>query len=168
MGDTISAPPLFERRDAEKLEELLELLDENPGMFEHMQKLADAFYINLEFDNAEWGGIDLDCKRPFGNSYMPGDVAEIIGEKYPYDKDGQKDEELESYCIQLYNYLPTFLKYQWAYFKSRQNSTAGAQIENLANELIKLCEKGDIGSVKTLLEFGPNTLRNIIKLTQGR
>lgn len=99
---------------------------------------------------------------------MPGDVAEIIGEKYPYDEDGQKDEELESYCIQLYSYLPTFLKYQWAYFKSRQNSTAGAQIENLANELIKLCEKGDIGSAETLLEFGPNTLRNIIKLAQGR
>lgn len=57
MTDTINAPPLFERKEAKKLEELFELLDENPGMFEHMQKLADAFYTNLKVDDMEWGGI---------------------------------------------------------------------------------------------------------------
>lgn len=44
-----------------------------------LEKLAEAFFKNLLIDNCEYGGIGLDCKRPFGNSDADCDILEIIG-----------------------------------------------------------------------------------------
>ena len=43
-----------------------------------MLKLELAFFDNLERDNCEYGAIGVDCKRPFGNSDVEGDILEII------------------------------------------------------------------------------------------
>lgn len=35
---------------------------------------------NIQFSNScEWGYIGLDCKRPFGNGDLVGDMARIVG-----------------------------------------------------------------------------------------
>ena len=47
---------------------------------EHLEKLEKAFFQNIErHDDCEYGSIGLDCKRPFGNSDVEGDILEIIG-----------------------------------------------------------------------------------------
>lgn len=40
--------------------------------------LAKAFFNNLTITTCEFGGIGLDCKRPFGNSDAEGDILEIL------------------------------------------------------------------------------------------
>jgi len=36
-----------------------------------LKLLADAFYDNLCYDDScEYGSIGVDCKRPFGNSFV--------------------------------------------------------------------------------------------------
>lgn len=94
---------MLEEQHAKQLEELLEMFEEDPESLTHMRLLADAFYKNVEFNNEfAWGCVGLDSKRPFGNSYVPGDVSEIIGIEYPFDENGNKDQEIEEYCAWLY------------------------------------------------------------------
>jgi hypothetical protein len=50
-----------------------------------MHKLAVAFFANLGRDNCEYGAIGVNCKRPFGNSDVEGDILEIIGEDFDGD-----------------------------------------------------------------------------------
>lgn len=39
-----------------------------------MLKLEKAFFANLQRDDCEYGGIGINCKRPFGNSDVEGDI----------------------------------------------------------------------------------------------
>ncbi len=57
------------------------------------QRLAQRLNI-VWSDNIELGSPGLDPKRPFGNSDMPGDVAEILGWQ-PVEWDGLSDEQRE-------------------------------------------------------------------------
>jgi len=62
---------------------------------EHI-KLLRAMY--WEFQEDENGAPGVDCKRPYGNSWILPDVAEALGRKLP-------DEEAEEYdevCDELY------------------------------------------------------------------
>lgn len=43
---------------------------------EHL-KLLRAAYVG--WDPCEYGAPAIDCKRPYGNSYVPGDIREITG-----------------------------------------------------------------------------------------
>lgn len=46
---------------------------------EDHRKLAARINV-VWFPEMEWGAVEFgDCKRPFGNSDMPRDVAEILG-----------------------------------------------------------------------------------------
>jgi len=82
-----------------------------------LKRLADAFYENLLFDDlCEYGYVGLDCKRPFGNSDVEGDILEIIKWK-PKGNDGYEacysSEQLE-YARHLYiDELIPYLKRQW-------------------------------------------------------
>lgn len=49
-----------------------------PPITEDHVKLARRINI-VWLDDIEWGSVGLDPKRPFGNSDMTGDVAEILG-----------------------------------------------------------------------------------------
>jgi hypothetical protein len=75
-----------------------------------MAELADAFYDNLERGNCEYGGWGLDDKRPFGNSDVAYDIAEIIGLKVPEEDDL---DEAHEYCDDLYNDLGAYLRKKW-------------------------------------------------------
>lgn len=76
-------------------------------------KLADAFFKNLEYDNScDYGSVGVDCKRPFGNSDVEGDILEIIDWK-PEGNDGngtcyaswQYEYARELYCSELVPFL---------------------------------------------------------------
>ncbi len=76
-----------------------------------MQLLADAFFKNLLLNKD--GSIGLDSKRPFGNSFIEGDIADIIGYPINSHSDDSDDEEYLVYLKDLYSSLPEFLKSKW-------------------------------------------------------
>lgn len=56
-----------------------------------------------EYSDCETGAPQVDCKRPYGNSYVPPDVAKILGVTLSYDDENQvyKDKVRE---IMQYHY----------------------------------------------------------------
>lgn len=93
---------------------LLESFKNNPGRKQHLEKLADAFYENLYQDDCEFGGWGIDSKRPFGNSYVEGDIAYICGLEIPSDYDSACEyEDMMQYLKGLYSDLGTFIKYRY-------------------------------------------------------
>lgn len=89
---------------------------------EDLAKLADAFFENIEYDSGcEYGSIGVDCKRPFGNSDVEGDVLEIIGQA-PDGDDGDHacwSSGQREYASRLYqNELVPYLRTQWSARKS--------------------------------------------------
>lgn len=57
-------------------------------------KLLQRMYVGWE--DCEYGAPAIDCKRPYGNSDVPGDIAEILGWRYDpeddmFDYDGMHD-----------------------------------------------------------------------------
>jgi hypothetical protein len=82
-----------------------------------LAKLADAFFDNIAYDPAcEYGSIGLDCKRPFGNSSVEGDILEIIGAEMQGD-DGDGPcwaSHQREYAASLYQEkLVPYLREQW-------------------------------------------------------
>jgi len=57
-------------------------------------KLLKRMYVS--WSQCEFGAPEIDPKRPYGNSDVPGDIHEILTGKYPED---ELDEDLEDkYC----------------------------------------------------------------------
>jgi hypothetical protein len=54
---------------------------------EHL-KLARRMYV--EWDNCEYGAPAINPKRPYGNSDVEGDIAEILG--WAWDRDNDRPE----------------------------------------------------------------------------
>lgn len=84
---------------------------------QHLARLADAFFENIEYDgSAEFGSIGLDCKRPFGNSSVEYDIIEIIGLLEAYNSVGEEHQRAyKRYARELYcNDLVPYLKRRWA------------------------------------------------------
>lgn len=80
---------------------------------EHLKLLAIAFFDNLEYmDACEYGSIGLDFKRPFGSSYVQGDILEIckVEPEMPEDGEMYYSKEQEEYADELYQELPQYLK----------------------------------------------------------
>ncbi len=73
-------------------------------------ELADHFFLNLERGDCEYGGWGLDDKRPFGNSYVVGDIMEILGID-PSVSGG------DDYAHALYDALGGFLLAEWMNFR---------------------------------------------------
>ena len=58
-------------------------------------KLIRNFYIDYD-DWCEFGAPRIDPKRPYGNSYVYGDINEILGNRYKEDEEegyGFSDED---------------------------------------------------------------------------
>lgn len=91
----------------------------NKEVTKHLNALEQAFWENVERqDDCEYGSIGLDCKRPFGNSYVQGDILEIIGKKPKNEDDGFTDED-HQYADYLYNHLADFMRAK--YLKKKRN-----------------------------------------------
>lgn len=91
------------------------MIDRDPK--EDLPKLADAFFKNLTYDpHCAYGSIGVDCKRPFGNSDVEGDVLEIIGAVME-GNDGEDDcwsRHQRMYAAQLYQeHLVPYLQAEW-------------------------------------------------------
>lgn len=91
-----------------------------------LKKLADAFYSELLFeDSCEYGSPGLDCKRPFGNSDVEGDILEILGFA-PEGDDGDSScysRDQRDYARRLYTEeLIPYLKQQWRLLKDIKKS----------------------------------------------
>lgn len=106
-----------------RIEEMFEEFKEDPERRDHMEALADAFFENLERDNCEYGAWGVDSKRPFGNSAVEPDIADIIGlgRTWVYDDgdNGDYDEDKASYLNGLYDDLGPWLKYRWNELKRK-------------------------------------------------
>lgn len=81
-----------------------------------LKKLANAFYENLKIDNCEFGAIGVDCKRPFGNSDVCGDILGII----EWAAEGKNDDDVfysdsqKDYAVELYHkHLIPYLRKCW-------------------------------------------------------
>lgn len=62
---------------------------------DHLTLLCAA---NVGWDGCEYGAPAIDCKRPYGNSYVPGDIAAILGWQTDPDRGlsrGQEDHARE-------------------------------------------------------------------------
>jgi hypothetical protein len=66
----------------------------------------------VEWWDCETGAPAIDPKRPYGNSYVPGDVAEILGIRPEGDDDGNAvlTKEQESECLRLHRETETALQ----------------------------------------------------------
>lgn len=90
---------------------------------QHLEKLADAFFENMDYNgDCEFGSIGVDCKRPFGNSYVERDILEIIELEDDFNtvlEDKYAREEYERYARELYcQMLPNFIKEKWKMYRS--------------------------------------------------
>lgn len=77
-----------------------------------MNVLAQMFFSHLRRDRCEYGGIGIDCKRPFGNSDVEGDILEGIGATMEGD-DGEGlcwSSTQRRYAASLYDDLITHLQ----------------------------------------------------------
>lgn len=86
---------------------------------EHLRLLSIAFYEAMNETTDECNGLGIDGKRPFGNSYIAGDVLEIIEEK-PEGEDYCWSDEQTEYAYHLFDQKlgPYLVKHGKAYFKS--------------------------------------------------
>ena len=106
----------------DQVQEVIYHLEANEEYHEHLELLADAFFDNLQRDNIEFGGWGVDSKRPFGNSMVEADIAEIIGwdSDIAYE-DSERGEEVCDYLRDLYADLGPFLVYRWRQLKGIAN-----------------------------------------------
>lgn len=51
------------------------------------------------WQDCETGAPEIDPKRPYGNSYVPEDIAEIVGFKYNKDKGMTTNQEDKMYAM---------------------------------------------------------------------
>jgi len=79
---------------------------------EHLKLLREAF---VRWEDCEFGAPAIDCKRPYGNSCVHCDIAEILGMEpakvNPFDKgEFEFSEEQEEYMDKLHGETETVLQ----------------------------------------------------------
>lgn len=82
---------------------------------DHIKLLRRA---NVSWEHCEYGAPAIDCKRPYGNSYVAMDIAEILGWDWPdqddfsggYEEYQRITEEIEDRARQLHQETETVLQ----------------------------------------------------------
>ena len=69
-------------------------------------KLIRNFYVG--WNDCETGAPEIDPKRPYGNSYVPGDVGDILG--WERNEDGELTEDQEAEAYQVHSETETVLQ----------------------------------------------------------
>ena len=72
---------------------------------EHLKLLNKAY---VDWYDAEFGAPSIDPKRPYGNSYVEGDIAEILGWKL--DEDDELSDKQLSEANKIHNETKTALQ----------------------------------------------------------
>jgi hypothetical protein len=65
---------------------------------EHILLLQNMYW---EYSDCETGAPAVNCKRPYGNSYVPPDVAKILGVTLPDEDDDDGDEEYDKKVAEI-------------------------------------------------------------------
>lgn len=71
-------------------------------------KLLSRTYVEWEY--CETGAPSINPKRPYGNSFVPQDVADILEWKYELDDDEDFPEEIESKALKIHKETETALQ----------------------------------------------------------
>lgn len=74
---------------------------------EHL-KLLQRMYVSWE--DCEFGAPSIDCKRPYGNSDVYGDIAEILGIKSSDDEDEPFTEAQHKAMNKIHKEMKTVLQ----------------------------------------------------------
>ena len=76
---------------------------------EHIQLLRNMY---VRWDDCEFGAPAIDSKRPYGNSYVFGDIGEILGIEPEENEYGDKEftDEQEAYMLELHTDTETVLQ----------------------------------------------------------
>lgn len=72
---------------------------------EHLILLRAA---NIGWDDGEFGAPAIDCKRPYGNSGVLGDMAELLGVEM--SPDGELDRDTQDWLLKLHAETRTSLQ----------------------------------------------------------
>jgi len=65
---------------------------------DHLKLVQNAY---VRWDDCEFGAPVIDCKRPYGNSYVVGDIAEILD--WEIDEEGLTFEQKERATVLHYD-----------------------------------------------------------------
>lgn len=71
----------------------------------HIKLLQNMYW---RMSDCEFGAPEVDGKRPYGNSYVEPDIAEIIGMKFDREEGLSSDQERE--CRELHNETVTAIE----------------------------------------------------------
>lgn len=71
----------------------------------HLKLLAEMY---VRWDDSEFGAPAIDSKRPYGNSYVYGDIAEIMG--LSPDEDGDFSDDQQSEMDDIHHEMETVLQ----------------------------------------------------------
>jgi hypothetical protein len=74
------------------------------------QHLALLRRMCVGWSRVEFGAPAIDPKRPYGSSFVYGDIAEILGEAYPVDDEDWPDEATQRRMDQLHGETETALQ----------------------------------------------------------
>jgi hypothetical protein len=66
---------------------------------QHISLLQHAY---VDWYDCETGAPAIDPKRPYGNSYVPGDMAEILDIDLQETGDGYADKDIEAQLLKLH------------------------------------------------------------------
>jgi len=91
--------------DARDTYEALRFATEFTVTDEHLKLLRHAY---VGWDDCEFGAPAIDCKRPYGNSGVPEDMAEILG--IAVDEDEEMPGDLEARLTRLHGETATVLQ----------------------------------------------------------
>lgn len=72
---------------------------------EHLTLLQNAY---VGWESCEFGAPAINCKRPYGNNYVEGDIAEIL--KWKVDEDGELTDEQYELAEKLHKETQTALQ----------------------------------------------------------
>ena len=90
---------------------------------DHLTLLKHACVSNI---SCEFGAPGIDCKRPFGNSDVIGDMIDIMGIDAERDDDSWRyPEDVEGELMELYSELETALR---VIFKNLPNVRLGKYV----------------------------------------
>lgn len=133
---------------------------------EDLEKLANAFYRNLEITPWEFGGIGLDPKRPFGSSDVCQSMLKIIGWKKE-GRDGYgtcyADYQID-YVYDLYKKdLIPFLRKNWLIYKKENEKTAETKVRRMEKEEWKRKERA-IAFLQDIFEALDKPVKEFIDL----
>jgi hypothetical protein len=103
-------------------------------------KLLRKVYIS--WDDCEFGAPCIDPKRPYGNRFVYGDIAEILGiepddHDEDEDEDGEFTEKQEEMMMQLHMETQTVLQIALA---TGRFETGKYEAEQYTNKWTKICE----------------------------